>query len=64
VQIVECADVVMAFHDGKSTGTMHTVSLAKQAGKPCEVYVCKRAPKGVSDNPGVLKPLPQDFWKK
>lgn len=35
--IVALADRVVAFWDGKSTGTMHTVGLARAAGKPVEV---------------------------
>lgn len=31
--IVNYADVIVAFWDGKSRGTMHTVSLGKTAGK-------------------------------
>ena len=61
-EIVAYADSVVAFWDGKSTGTMHTISLAKKAGKPSEVHTCRRAPKGVSDNPGVFKQLPKGFW--
>lgn len=33
----ECTRLV-AFCDGKSTGTMHTVGLARKAGKPVELY--------------------------
>ncbi len=33
-QIVEAADAVLAIHDGKSRGTLHTIALAQQAGKP------------------------------
>jgi predicted Rossmann fold nucleotide-binding protein DprA/Smf involved in DNA uptake len=35
--IVDAADCVVAFWDGKSRGTAHTISLARQAGKPVEV---------------------------
>ena len=33
-QIVDACDVVLAFWDGKSRGTNHTIKLAKQAKKP------------------------------
>lgn len=36
--IVAAADKVVAFWDGKSSGTKHTVSLARKAGKPVEIY--------------------------
>lgn len=32
--IVDAADIIVAFWDGKSKGTSHTVSLAKKAKKP------------------------------
>ncbi len=35
--IVDAADEVIAFWDGKSRGTQHTISLAKAAGKPVRV---------------------------
>ena len=34
---VKYADKVVAFWNGKSTGTMHTVKLAKKAGKEVEI---------------------------
>jgi len=36
-QMVEYADRVVAFWDGKSPGTKHTIGLAKKAGKPVEI---------------------------
>ena len=33
-QIVDACDMVLAFWDGKSKGTEHTISLAKKAKKP------------------------------
>jgi hypothetical protein len=33
-QIVDACDIVLAFWDGKSKGTEHTISLAKKAKKP------------------------------
>jgi predicted Rossmann fold nucleotide-binding protein DprA/Smf involved in DNA uptake len=35
--IVEHSDVIMAFWDGKSNGTAHTIDMAKQAGKPVHI---------------------------
>lgn len=37
VLIVEQAEVVMAFWDGKSAGTAHTIEMAKQRGKPVRI---------------------------
>ena len=37
VLIVEQADVVMAFWDGKSAGTAHTIEMAKQRNKPVRI---------------------------
>lgn len=43
--IVEGADKVLAFWDGKSRGTMHTVEYAKKLGKPVRIVliqdICK-----------------------
>jgi len=36
-EIVKLADRVIAFWDGVSKGTLHTVNLAKAAGKPVEI---------------------------
>jgi hypothetical protein len=36
--IVKAADRIVAFWDGKSSGTKHTIKLAKQAGKPVEIH--------------------------
>jgi predicted Rossmann fold nucleotide-binding protein DprA/Smf involved in DNA uptake len=35
--IIEGADIVVAFWDGKSRGTAHSISLAREAGK--DVYI-------------------------
>lgn len=40
--IVEDCDRLVAFWDGASTGTMHTVGLARKAGKPVEIIEVKR----------------------
>ena len=37
-EIVACADRVVAFWDGKSRGTKHTIEITKQAGKWLEVF--------------------------
>ena len=37
IEIVKASDIVMAFWDGKSKGTAHTIRLAKQLGK--ELYI-------------------------
>lgn len=39
VQIIEAADEVVAFWDGKSPGTQHDIQLAEERGKP--VYIIK-----------------------
>ena len=36
--IVNAASKIVAFHDGKSSGTAHTIKLARKAGKPVEVH--------------------------
>lgn len=36
--IVEAADVIIAFWDGSSRGTLDTLKKAKKAGKPYKVY--------------------------
>lgn len=36
-RIVEHADVVVAFHNGSSTGTLHTIGVARRAGVPVVV---------------------------
>lgn len=37
--VVQMADKVAAFHDGESPGTLGTIDLARQIGKPVEVYL-------------------------
>jgi len=37
IQVVENCDRVVAFWDGKSRGTAHSIDLARKAGKPVEV---------------------------
>lgn len=39
VDIVTAADKVVAFWNGRSNGTRHSISLAKEQGKQLEVYV-------------------------
>ena len=41
--IVEHSDSIMAFWDGVSTGTAHTIKMAEEAGKP--VHIIKFTPK-------------------
>lgn len=38
VLLVKHADKIVAFWDGKSKGTKHTIDLAKKAGKPIEIH--------------------------
>jgi activating signal cointegrator 1 len=45
--IVAAADLVVAFWDGASTGTMHTVGLARKAGKPVEIRCADSTPKAI-----------------
>ena len=37
-RIVEMVDEVVAFWDGESKGTEHTIGLARESGKPVRVY--------------------------
>lgn len=39
VDIVKNSDMVLAFWDGKSKGTKHSIDLAIKAGKPLNIYV-------------------------
>jgi hypothetical protein len=38
-QIIEEADCVLAFWDGKSRGTKSSIDFAKKAGKECEIVL-------------------------
>jgi len=38
VQIVEAADEIAAFWDGKSKGTAHSIQMAEDQGKPVHIY--------------------------
>ena len=40
-KIVDYADRIVAFWDGKSKGTLSVIRYAEKAGKPCEVILCK-----------------------
>lgn len=40
--IVNAADKVVAFWDGKSDGTRNSIELARQAGKPVEIVYLRR----------------------
>jgi hypothetical protein len=44
ITVEAIADRVVAFWDGKSTGTMHTVGLFERAGKPTHVIQPMRCP--------------------
>ena len=37
--IINSADLVIAFWDGKSKGTKHSIDLAIKSGKPLDIYV-------------------------
>ncbi|MFX4303025.1 DUF2493 domain-containing protein [Alicyclobacillus tolerans] len=37
IQIAEALDRIVAFWDGKSKGTFHTIEIAKKQGKPVEI---------------------------
>lgn len=39
--IVEYADKIVAFWDGKSKGTLSVIKYAQKTGKPCEIILCK-----------------------
>ena len=39
--IVDYADKIVAFWDGKSRGTLSVIKNAEQTGKPCEIILCK-----------------------
>ena len=40
-KIVDYADSVVAFWDGKSKGTFSVVKYAEKTGKPCKIVICK-----------------------
>lgn len=39
IQIIEYADLVLAFWDGSSHGTKYVIDHCKQLGKPCEIHI-------------------------
>ena len=39
--IVDYADKIVAFWDGKSKGTLSVIKYAERTGKPCEIILCK-----------------------
>ncbi|MCL2544566.1 MAG: DUF2493 domain-containing protein [Clostridia bacterium] len=41
IAIIEYADVVMAFWDGKSSGTRHVISNCRKKGVPVKVFLIK-----------------------
>ncbi len=40
-EIVDYADKIVAFWDGKSRGTFSVIKYAVKTGKPCETVLCK-----------------------
>ena len=40
-EIVDYADKIIAFWDGKSKGTLSVIKYAEKTGKPCEIIFCK-----------------------
>ena len=40
-KIVDYADKIIAFWDGKSKGTLSVIKYAKKVGKPCDIILCK-----------------------
>ena len=40
-QIVDYADEVIAFWDGKSKGTLSVIKYCEKTGKPCRVIICE-----------------------
>ena len=40
-KIVDYADRVVVFWDGKSRGTLSVIKYAEKVGKPCEVVLCQ-----------------------
>ena len=40
-KIVDYADKIIAFWNGKSKGTLSVIKYAQKTGKPCEVIFCK-----------------------
>ena len=40
-EIVDYADRIVAFWDGKSKGTLSVIQYAEKTGKPCEVIFCE-----------------------
>ena len=40
-EIVDYADKVLAFWDGRSKGTRSVIQYAEKKGKPCEVILCQ-----------------------
>ena len=42
-EIVDYADKVIAFWDGRSRGTLSVIQYAEKTGKPCEVILCRQS---------------------
>ena len=46
LQIIDYADMVLAFWDGKSTGTVYTIRKCRAAGKPVKIFVSAAGARG------------------
>ena len=42
-KIVDYADKIIAFWDGKSKGTLSVIKYAEKTGKPCEIVLCENS---------------------
>ncbi|MBR2970179.1 MAG: hypothetical protein IKC48_00035 [Clostridia bacterium] len=42
-EIVDYADKIVAFWNGRSKGTLSVINYAKKIGKPCEVIICAQS---------------------
>ena len=40
-EIVDYAEKVVAFWDGRSRGTLSVIEYAQKTGKPCEIVLCE-----------------------
>ncbi len=43
VEIVQSSDLVLAFWDGRSRGTVHVVKQCRERGVPCRIFLYRRA---------------------
>ena len=42
-KIVDYADKIIVFWDGKSRGSLSVIKYAEKTGKPCEIILCEQA---------------------